>query len=138
MGERPPVACRVCGTATSDGTVCSTCKPKATTDQQPKESKFSGKKEWSHLYNLARWCGKNGLRAATLRRYPICRKCGRLPSTHADHVIPHRGNLTLFFDFKNLQGLCESCHSAKTADEIRDRAKPPVNCLVNGLVAGQG
>jgi len=35
-----------------------------------------------------------------------------------DHIIPHRGDLALFWDEKNnWQALCHRCHSRKTARE---------------------
>jgi len=34
-----------------------------------------------------------------------------------DHITPHRGNETLFWDKVNWQGLCLSCHSRKTLAE---------------------
>ena len=36
------------------------------------------------------------------------------PATVVDHVIPHRGNKQLFWDEKNWQPLCKSCHDLKT------------------------
>lgn len=49
---------------------------------------------------------------------PYCRTCkaqGRdtIP-TCVDHIIPHRGNMRLFWDPDNWQPLCEACHTAKT------------------------
>ena len=40
-------------------------------------------------------------------------------ATVADHIIPHKGNLELFWDEGNLQALCKSCHDRKTAKEGR-------------------
>jgi 5-methylcytosine-specific restriction protein A len=37
------------------------------------------------------------------------------PAVHVDHIKPHGGDLALFWDPKNWQGLCGSCHSTKTA-----------------------
>ena len=37
-----------------------------------------------------------------------------------DHIIPHRGDMQLFWDVANWQGLCKSCHSKKTAQEQRN------------------
>ena len=36
-----------------------------------------------------------------------------------DHIIPHKGNLELFWDEDNLQALCKPCHDRKTAKEGR-------------------
>lgn len=38
-------------------------------------------------------------------------------ATDLDHIEPHRGDMTLFWDHDNWQSLCHSCHSAKTASE---------------------
>jgi hypothetical protein len=43
--------------------------------------------------------------------------CQHVASTIADHIIPHKGNWVLFCDLDNLQGLCDACHSRKTAQE---------------------
>ena len=57
-------------------------------------------------------------RDAFLRRHPLCVLCqaeGRLtPATVVDHVIPHRGDMKLFWDVSNWQALCRECHDRKT------------------------
>jgi len=55
------------------------------------------------------------IRKLVLARDPICRMCGRAPSSHADHKITIRERPDLRFDLGNLQGVCASCHSRKTA-----------------------
>lgn len=68
----------------------------------------------------ARW---RKLRMMVLARNPFCADPyhihgGQLVlATDVDHVVPKRlgGQDT----FENLEGLCHSCHSRKTADEIR-------------------
>lgn len=64
------------------------------------------------MYSTTRW--KN-MRARQLRLRPLCVYCSQqghvTPATVADHVIPHRGNPELFYDARNLQSLCASCHS---------------------------
>jgi len=61
------------------------------------------------------------LRAWQLAEHPLCVECehaGRIvPATDVDHVIPHRGDSQKFGDPENLQSLCHSCHSRKTARE---------------------
>lgn len=51
----------------------------------------------------------------------LCRECdrhGRVePSTDVDHIEPVGGDDPRFYDTANHQGLCHSCHSAKTARE---------------------
>jgi len=59
------------------------------------------------------------LRRMVLNREPLCREClkeGRLtPATEVDHIIPLASGGTN--DLENLQPLCHSCHSRKTAKE---------------------
>jgi len=54
-----------------------------------------------------------------LNREPLCREClkqGRLtPATEVDHIVPLASGGTN--DLENLQPLCHSCHSRKTAKE---------------------
>lgn len=70
-----------------------------------------GKADWHHLYDTKRW---KALRLLQLGREPLCRLCkeaDRLcPATVADHITPHKGDVTLFFDATNLQSLCKPCH----------------------------
>ncbi|WP_233882799.1 HNH endonuclease [Brevibacillus laterosporus] len=40
-------------------------------------------------------------------------------ATVVDHIVPHKGDKTLFWDRKNWQPLCEQCHNRKTAREDR-------------------
>ena len=69
-------------------------------------------------YASARW---KALRAWQLRRSPLCVECAKerriVPAHEVDHIIPHKGNLLLFYDPDNLQSLCRPCHSRKTVVE---------------------
>ncbi|HOO52277.1 MAG TPA: HNH endonuclease signature motif containing protein, partial [Alphaproteobacteria bacterium] len=48
----------------------------------------------------------------------LCVECERkghvIPATVVDHIIPHRGDETLFWDESNWQALCKKCHDRKT------------------------
>lgn len=70
----------------------------------------------------SRW---DKLRKLHLQRHPLCVHCeseGKLtPATEVDHVIPHRGDQSLFWNEGNWQSLCKSHHSAKTAREVNAR-----------------
>ncbi len=71
--------------------------------------------EYRRLYHTGRWRTR---RARQLQDEPLCRTCQRLgrttAATVADHIIPHRGDVTLFFEGA-LQSLCDEepfrCHS---------------------------
>jgi len=68
------------------------------------------------LYRTPRWAA---LRQQLWQADPLCGECakaGRVEAwTDLDHVVPHRGDVRLFWDVSNLVGLCKRCHSAKTA-----------------------
>lgn len=48
--------------------------------------------------------------------HPLCAICDRhcrvTAATLVDHIEPHRGDMTLFWDKTNWQPLCAPCHSS--------------------------
>ena len=60
-------------------------------------------------------------RLAELAEEPLCAECARNGRTAAasvrDHIIPHKGDMKLFWDETNWQALCKTCHDRKTATE---------------------
>jgi 5-methylcytosine-specific restriction endonuclease McrA len=50
-------------------------------------------------------------RAGYLLSHPYCVKCGKVASV-VDHVKPHRGDQTLFWDKENHAALCRHCHNS--------------------------
>ena len=71
------------------------------------------------LYKTQRW--KN-VRAAVIQRDILCRSCGHQAGTEVDHILSARVTIAeygidAFFNKNNLQLLCTSCHSKKTATE---------------------
>lgn len=87
--------------------------------------------DWHTWYTLPIWV--NDLRPMQLLNEPFCRECSRraaqegLPhlarvrATDVDHIVPHRGVWSRFIDRSNLQSLCHSCHSRKTAAEMAEK-----------------
>lgn len=57
------------------------------------------------------------MRLAFLMAHPMCARCLTEPATILDHITPHRGISTLFWNQRNWQGLCVHCHGVKTARE---------------------
>ena len=51
-----------------------------------------------------------------LKMNPLCVYCERdnrvTVATVVDHIVPHEGDKRLFWDTKNHQSLCASCHSS--------------------------
>ena len=68
------------------------------------------------LYRSKRWRTE---RAAFLHEHPLCVECERHDLIRlagvVDHVDPHDGNETVFWDRSRWQALCASCHGRKTA-----------------------
>ena len=54
-------------------------------------------------------------KSAALFRTAVCIEngAGQAHACHLDHIIPHRGDMKLFWDESNWQALCESCHDHK-------------------------
>ncbi|NLC02720.1 MAG: HNH endonuclease [Tissierellia bacterium] len=81
-------------------------------EYKPKQSKYK------KLYSSTRW---QQLRQYRLNTQPLCVECLKhnryTPATVVDHMKPHKGNEKLFYDLKNLQSMCKSCHDRKTAKE---------------------
>lgn len=82
----------------------------------------------SRLYNTYRWQRK---REAQLNQDPICCYCikeGRVEeATVADHIIPHRGDVSAFWN-NELQSLCKHCH-----DSIKQREEHGMKVNIIGL-----
>jgi 5-methylcytosine-specific restriction protein A len=89
-------------------------QPRAVAERRAREDAARENKQARHLYNTAAW---RRLRVRVLREEPVCRVCGRAPSTQVDHIRPHDGDVYLFADRANCQGVCAPCHSRKTATE---------------------
>ncbi len=70
------------------------------------------------LYNSKRWLK---LRRLQLAAQPFCEDCLRAntytQATDVDHIRPHHGDPTIFFDRTNLQSLCHADHTRKTNQE---------------------
>ena len=81
-------------------------------------------RERSKLYNNDRW---KRSRALFLQLHPWCEECkkqGKLvPATDVDHIVSHRGDMSLFWDMGNWQALCHECHARKTYRETLGKAK---------------
>jgi 5-methylcytosine-specific restriction protein A len=67
-------------------------------------------------------------RLAYLKQNPICVECKKaghvVPSKVVDHIVPHKGDQKLFWNRRNWQALCKTCHDRKTAREDGGFANP--------------
>ncbi len=90
------------------------------------------------LYDTDAW---QRLRLVVLSGNPYCVHCrdrrGVLtPATQVDHIRPVREYAEGALDPANLQSLCHSCHSSKTATE--ERGGPMRGCDVEGKPIARG
>jgi len=74
-------------------------------------------------------------REGFLKSHPLCKMhmdLGRIvPATVVDHIIPHKGDMALFWQHDNWQSLCKTCHdSAKKRQEATGIV---VGCGLDGL-----
>jgi len=74
------------------------------------------------------------LREEVLMRDPVCKLCLKrgifTPSTQVDHIENNLGDYTDVNEMDNLQGLCDSCHSLKTAQDLGKHVV--MGCDLNG------
>lgn len=122
MADRPLRPCRHagCSELTRDGW-CPKHKPR----HQRRVSE-----DYHAWYTLPVWTRR--LRPQQLVREPFCCVCARVypagdprsrtRATVVDHIVPHRGDWSLFVDPSNLQSLCKHHHDQKTArEQLMDR-----------------
>ena len=118
MANRLPKECRRAGCperTTHASGLCETHRAQ----QEARHAEQNKQRPSAHRRGYGRRWRK--LRARFLRINPLCGKCAEeglvVPATEVDHIVPHRGDPALMWDWSNLQSLCKSCHSRKTAKE---------------------
>ena len=115
MAMKPLRPCRHpgCYQLCSEG-YCPAHKPRRTRDRSEEAE------SWRWMYRTPEWL--DDLRPNQLLAEPFCRECARqghrVRATEVDHVVDHKGDWLKFTDRSNLQSLCHSCHSRKTATEL--------------------
>ena len=91
----------------------------------------------ARLYDRRRWRRRS---RAFLALNPMCRMCEEIGkvtlATVVDHIRPHRGDESLFFDESNWQGLCPSCHSG--AKREIERSGTLRGCDIHGVPLDPG
>lgn len=103
MPNIPPHPCPDCTTLTTTRR-CPDCTTK--------HRRLTHNPHRSAIYHSKRW---HSLRRQLLADHPYC-PCGAL-ATQVDHIHPLRDDGDPY-DQANLQTLCASCHSRKTASEV--------------------
>lgn len=109
------VAPRYCGPTCSVLVIRGRC-PEHTRQQDQHHARF---KVGETSYTSSRW---RTARLRFLTAHPLCQDCKalgrvRLANT-VDHIVPHRGDVALFWDETNWRPSCASCHSMRTARQV--------------------
>ncbi len=113
MPSRPPRICS-CGKVVLAGERCA-CQAvqdrarKARHDRKRPNARARGyTRQWENA------------RAEYLRAHPYCqhKACGR-PATIVHHVIPHKGNMRLFWERTNWMPVCKACHDGPLQSQER-------------------
>lgn len=108
FAPKKPCAAAGCTALVSDGGYCERCK-------QVKKAKVSSyNRQRGSSCKLGYGRAWQRLRKQHLAQHPLCVECGGV-ATVCDHITPHRGDHVLLMSYDNLQSLCASCHSRKTA-----------------------
>lgn len=91
--------------------------PKSRTPK-PKQRQSISRQQCQHLYGSNRW---KTYSLNFRREHPLCESCEAkgiaTPSTLVDHVVPHRGDVQLFWDPANHSAKCDACHAKKSGQE---------------------
>jgi 5-methylcytosine-specific restriction enzyme A len=113
MPARLPRACRIpgCPYPATDRGRCAVHAAPARAERQ----RFAG------LYGTQRWRRES---RRFIAEHPLCINAHRDPrctlvTELVDHVIPHRGDATLFYRKDNWAAMCRVCHGVKTRAEVR-------------------
>ncbi|MGL6245691.1 HNH endonuclease [Pseudomonas sp.] len=75
-----------------------------------------------------------------LQEHPLCvmhQQLGRIvEATVVDHIVPHKGDHKLFWDPKNHQALCKTCHDSHK--QRLERSGKVVGCSLDGIPVDPG
>lgn len=89
------------------------CEPHAKHHQRRTDARRGSAHERGYDYRWRQYS------RAFIRRHPLCAICaaeGRTTATECvDHIVPHKGDESLFWDRNNHQPACITCNSRKAA-----------------------
>ena len=86
-----------------------------------RRKRWEDSRDWSARSLYDAWWRK--ARAAFIAANPFCVMCARegrdALAGVVDHIVPHKGNVALFRDPSNWQGLCLTCHNSSKQSQER-------------------
>ena len=123
MTERPKKPCRnpMCsGLTINPNGYCDNCQTKVKQREKAVRQEYNTRRD----PQTAKWTNSARYKRARLHfmsHNPFCKHCSTstrpVVSIILDHIIPHKGDASLFWDVSNWQMLCKKCHDKKTARE---------------------
>jgi 5-methylcytosine-specific restriction endonuclease McrA len=70
-----------------------------------------------------------------LAHHPLCMECNKFGRVTAavvvDHIVPHRGDWSIFWDKDNWQSLCKHCHDSHK--QRLEKSGTVVGCSETGM-----
>lgn len=113
MPFKAPRIC-ACGTRVAGGVMCR-CQIE---QQRERKARSDAKRPTASQRGYDRNWAKE--RAIYLKFNPTCRRCNA-PATVVDHIMPHKGNMALFWNKANWQPLCSHCHNSFKQSQERQQ-----------------
>ncbi|MBY0474205.1 MAG: HNH endonuclease [Nitrosomonas sp.] len=78
-------------------------------------------------------------REGFLKKHPLCvdhESRGQVVAAKiVDHIVPHRGDMKLFWDRSNWQSLCKTCHDSHK--QRIEKSGVDAGCNTNGMPIGK-
>ena len=112
--SRPPRLC-ACGSVVAHGVICP-CRRLATRERNARhDARRPSARERGYD---AKWDRE---RAAYLYLHDTCGRCAMRPATIVHHIIPHRGDRSLFWNRRNWMPVCQPCHDGPIQRQERAR-----------------
>jgi len=116
MPRRPPKRC--------NGNGCNNLTNERYCDQHKRQLRQKQDKKRGTAHQRGYTSKWRTVSAAFLKKHPLCEcdecKAGVLrvrEATVVDHIVPHKGDKTVFWDRNNWQAMAKKCHDKKTAKE---------------------
>ena len=70
-----------------------------------------------------------------LKKNPVCVICSKrgmvVAASVVDHITPHRGDMSVFWDSKNWQALCAECHASYK--QRLEKSGTVIGCGLDGV-----
>lgn len=74
---------------------------------------YATRDEYRLWYGTAKWRRLSKWKKAVNPLCEYCQQAGWITKTEVvDHIVPHKGDINLFYDSSNLRSSCKRCHDS--------------------------